>query len=363
MISRQLTAAATIAALLFPACRKQPEKALPIVGPITESVYASGVVKSRGQYQVFPAVGGLIEKIWVKEGDLVKKGDPLFTVEGEAARLQAENARLNADFADLNTRSDRLSELLGGIETARSRMLNDSILLVRQQGLWAQGIGSQVEFEQRGLAFENSANNWRAAVLRYNDLKKQLDFAAAQSRKLLSISKHAVVEFTVRSEMDGRVFSFSKEKGEMVGPQTPVAVVGAASDFMAELQVDENDIVRVAPGQRVLLTMDSYGREVFEAQVSRIDPMMNERTRTFTVEAVFVKKPPVLYPFLSLEANIVVRSKPDALTVPRAFLLDDSLLVMENGQKRRVETGLMDYQKAEILRGLSAGEAFLKPGK
>lgn len=347
----------------FPACQKQPEKTNATLEKISESVYASGIVKSKNQYQVFATVNGLVKTILVKTGDVVKKGDPLFVVENETTRLQAENAKLAADFADFNTSGDRLRELKTAIETARAKMLNDSVSFARQRGLWAQGIGSKFEFEQRELAFSTSKNNYQSAIFRLNDLQKQLAFAAAQSKKLLSISKNIAQDYTVRSQIDGRVFSISKEAGETVNTQAPVAVIGSADDFFVELQIDENDIVRLKTGQRVLLTLDSYKGRVFEAAVSKIDPIMNERTRTFTIEAGFVQKPPVLYPNLTTEANIVILEKEKALTVPRSFLVGDSAVILENKEKRRVEIGLKDYSKVEILRGLSANETILKPQK
>ena len=349
--------------LLFSACQQRPEKTQPTLERITESVYASGIIKSKNQYQVFSTVGGLIQKRWVKEGDMVKKGDALFVVQNETSRLNAENAKLAADFAEFNTTGDRLRELTGAIETARSKMLNDSLLLLRQRGLWAQQIGSKVELEQRELAYTNSANNYEAAVLRYRDLQKQLKFAAAQSQKLLSISKTVAQDYTVRSQTDGRVYSISKEVGEIVNTQTPVAIIGDADQFVAELQIDENDIVRIQSKQRVLLTLDSYKGQVFEATVSQIDPIMNERSRTFTVEANFTQKPPTLYPNLTTEANIVIQTKEKAITIPRAYLLGDSLVILENKEQRKVKIGLKDYEKVEILSGLSANEAILKPGQ
>lgn len=349
--------------LLFSACQQRPEKTQPTLERITESVYASGIIKSKNQYQVFSTVGGLIQKIWVKEGDVVKKGDALFVVQNETSRLNAENAKLAADFAEFNTTGDRLRELTGAIETARSKMLNDSLLLLRQRGLWAQQIGSKVELEQRELAYTSSSNNYEAAVLRYRDLQKQLKFAAAQSQKLLSISKTVAQDYTVRSQTDGRVYSISKEVGEIVNTQTPVAIIGDADQFVAELQIDENDIVRIQSKQRVLLTLDSYKGQVFEATVSQIDPIMNERSRTFTVEANFTQKPPTLYPNLTTEANIVIQTKEKAITIPRAYLLGDSLVILENKEQRKVKIGLKDYEKVEILSGLSANEAILKPGQ
>jgi len=351
------------ALLLLFACKKKQERTQPTVEQITESVYASGIIKSHNQYQVYATVSGLIQKIWVKEGDLVRQGDPLFTIQSETARIGAENAQLAADFAEMNTRGERLSELRSTIETARNKMLNDSLLFTRQRGLWAQQIGSKVELEQRELAYTTSASNYEAALLRYIDLQKQLQFTAAQAKKQLSISQNIAKDYIVRSQTDGRVYSIARALGEIVNASVPVAVIGDADQFIAELQVDESDIARIKAGQRTLLTMDSYKGQVMEAVIAKIDPLMNERTRTFTVEANFIQKPPTLYPNLSTEANIVIRSKDKALTIPRAFLLDDSTVFLPNNEKRKVETGLKDYLKVEITNGLSADEIILKPAK
>ena len=344
-------------------CQQQPEQLQPTVEKISESVYASGVIKSKNQYQVFATVGGLIQKILVKEGDIVQKGDALLVVENTTSRLNAENAQLAADFAARNTRGDRLQELKSTIETARSKMLSDSSLLIRQRGLWAQQIGSRLDLEQRELAYTSSANSYQAALSRYNDLQKQLGFAAAQSRKQLSISKDIARDYTIRSQAAGRVYSIAKEVGETVNIQSPVAIIGAADDFVAELQIDENDIVRIKNGQRVLLSMDSYKGQVFEAVVTKIDPIMNERSRTFTVAADFTQKPSVLYPNLTTEANILIESKANALTIPRSYLIGDSMVLLVDKTKRKVKTGLKDYLKAEIISGLTADEVILKPGQ
>lgn len=348
---------------MLSACHKKPDKTQPVLEKITESVYASGSIKSKNQYEVFATVSGLIQKILVKEGDVVKAGDPLFIVQNETSRLNAENAKLSADYANFNTSGDRLNEAKGAIAPAKSKMLNDSILLLRQRELWAQQIGSKVELEQRELAYSSSLSNYQAVIFRYNDLQKQLRFAAAQSQKLLSISKNIAQDYVIRSQTAGRVYSIARETGEIVNPQSSVAVIGNADEFLAELQIDENDIVRIKTGQRTLLTFDSYKGQVFEAVVTKIDPIMNERSRTFTVEAEFTKKPPVMYPNLTTEANIVIQTKEKALTIPRTYLVDDSLVMLENKTLRKVTVGLKDYSKAEILQGLDASETILKPAQ
>ncbi|PRY10176.1 multidrug resistance efflux pump [Pontibacter ummariensis] len=346
---------------LLASCGGEQEKTQPTVANISESVYASGVVRSKDQYQLFPSVSGTVQQVLVTEGDLVQQGTPLLKVENEAARLSTENARIAAEFARVDANAEKLNELQAAIDLARSKKQNDSLLLVRQRNLWANQIGTKVELEQRELSYKNSLTAYRSAVLRYQDLKKQLDFAARQSQKNLQISQTRTDDYTVKSETDGKVYSVLKEKGEMVSPQSPVAVIGDADEFILELQVDEYDIARVKPGQRVLLNLDSYKGQVFEGKVYKINPAMNERTRSFTVEAAFVTKPATLYPNLTTEANIIIQAKENALLIPREYLLDGAFVLKENEEKVAVKTGLKDYQQVEILEGLSKDDVIVKP--
>ncbi|WP_242917770.1 efflux RND transporter periplasmic adaptor subunit [Pontibacter liquoris] len=347
--------------LLLASCSDKDKTTTPTVENITESVYASGVVKSKDQYQLFPMVSGVIQQILVTEGDVVKKGDALMKIDNEAAKLSTENARIAAEYARVGANSEKLRELQEAIDLARSKKHSDSLLLVRQRNLWAKEIGTQVELEQRELSYQNSLASYRSAILRFNDLKKQLNFAAAQSQKNLQISQTLSNDYTVKSETDGKVYSVLKEEGEMVSPQTPVAVIGAANDFILELQVDEYDIARIKLGQQVLLHMDSYKGQVFEAKVYKINPAMNERTRSFTVEASFVTRPPALYPNLTTEANIVIQTKKNALTIPREYLIDGTYVMTEDEEKVKVKTGLKDYRKVEIVAGLPKDAVIVKP--
>jgi HlyD family secretion protein len=347
----------------FSSCKKEPEKTQVTVENITESVYASGIIKSKNQYQVFSTVNGLVQQVFVTEGDIVKIGDPIIQVINKTAQLNTENARLAADYAAFDANADKLNELKINIDVAKAKKLNDSLLLKRQRNLWAQQIGSQNELEQRELAYKNANATYNALLLRYNDLKKQLNFAAQQSKKNLQISSVITGDYIIRSQVNGKVYSLLKEKGEMVNTQSMVAIVGAADEFLLELQVDEYDIAKIRLGQKVLVSMDSYKGQVFEAKIQKIYPIMNDRTRSFTLEASFVTQPAALYPNLTTEANIVIQTKEHVLTIPRNYLIDDTFVLMENNQKVKVETGLKDYLKVEILRGVSPNDFIYKPAK
>lgn len=342
-------------------CKSSVEKVKPSIEPISESIYGSGILKSKYQYQAYPSVNGIIKQVFVSEGDSVKKGSPILSVSHETQRLNEENAGLAAEFTDFAANQGKLNEASSFIDFSRNKMKNDSALFFRQKNLWEQQVGTKVELEQRELVYQNSKNAYYSAIIRYKDLKRQLIFTSSQAKKNLAISRTLAQDFTLKSEIDGIVYSITKSKGELVGTQTALAVIGDAKDFILEIQVDEYDILKIRKGLQVLVTLDSYKGKVFEAVVTRINPLMNERTKTFMIEAKFVQRPETLYPNITFEANIVIHSKSKAILIPRNYLLNDSRVIKSNGDTVTVKTGLKDYQKIEIISGISADDELMKP--
>ena len=147
----------------------------------------------------------------------------------------------------------------------------------------------------------------------------------------------------------------------MVNTQSPIAIIGNDTQFYVELQVDEYDISKIKIGQQVLLSMDSYKGEVFEASIRKVFPIMNEKSKSFKVEADFTKLPNHLYPNLSAEANIVITKKEKALTIPRNYIMEGEYVLLSNNEKRKVVVGLKDYEKAEIISGLTEKDELIKP--
>jgi multidrug efflux pump subunit AcrA (membrane-fusion protein) len=344
-------------------CDSSQESVFPKRESISESVYASGLIKAQNQYQAFANANGIVQEIFVSEGDTVKMGSPILVIFNETTRLNRENAELTRAYADRKGNQSRLRELENNIENSENKWRNDSLLYERQKRLKGQGVGSEVDLEQRQLAFENSRNAYQSAKLIYLDAKREIEFNEKSAAKNLSITKALESDLVLKSEVNGRIYSLLKEKGEMVNAQTPLAVLGSADEFVLEMQVDEYDIVKVKLGQKIVVTMDSYRGETFEAKVSKINPLMNESSKSFLVEGVFVKAPEVLYPNLTLEANIVIEVKENALILPRSYILNDGFVVSKTGDTLAVKLGLKDLQKAEILEGIDENTAVIKPAK
>jgi HlyD family secretion protein len=350
-----------VTTLFLFSCKSKVEKIKPTIASISESIYASGTIKSKNQYQAFATVNGIIDEIYVNEGDTIKKGNSILSISNETQRLNKENAELTADFSSLNANQGKLNEAKLLVELSKNKMKNDSALYFRQQNLWQQQVGTKVELEQRELAYQNSKTAYYSAIVKSEDLKKQINFTSSQSKKNLLISSKIANDYILKSDVDGILYDLTKSKGELVSSQTPLAVIGDALNFILEMQVDEYDILKIRKGLPVLVTLDSYKGKVFEAVVTEINPLMNERSKTFLVKAEFIERPKILYPNISFEANILISSKEKALLVPRNYLLNDSVAFKKNGDLIIVKTGLKDYQKIEIISGLTAEDELIKP--
>ena len=349
------------ASLILFACGKKPESTLPTIETITESVYASGSVESIDQYQVFASVNGIISSVNVAEGDVVDAKTKLFSIFNESSRINRENAELNAEFSDINSNNSKLNDLKLAIELAKNKMLNDSITFSRQKILYSKEAISSSQLEQSELVYQSSKTNYLSNQLKYIDLKKQLNLTDKQSKNNVKLTQELENDFFITSDIKGRVYSILKKKGEMVNTQTPLAIIGDAKAFKIVMEVDEYDIIKIKKGLKIVVSLDSYKGQTFEAVVAKIDPIMNERSKTFTIEAAFINQPPVLYPNLTLEANIVIKTKPNILTIPRKYLINDQYVVLENGEKKYIKIGLKDYEKVEVISGIAKTDKIIIP--
>ncbi len=355
--------AAMLLVALCTACGSDRESITPTNGPITESVYASGMVKAQGQYQVYPTVSGTVLALLVKEGDTVKAGQPLMRIDDRTSSFASGSAEAQLQLLERNASDDGpvLTRLRAAVDQARDKFALDSINYQRQQALWDKGIGSRNELDQRQLAYTTSRANYDMARKALAENRAQLRTQLDVARNNAASASAGNADHQPKSLIDGIVYDLVIEPGELATPQRPVAVVGSASDLYLELEVDEFDIRLVKPGQRVLVTLDSYADTAFQAQVSRIIPLMNERSRTFQVDARFVHRPPVLYPNLTVEASIVLRTKQNALRVPASYIVDGAYVLTGKDEKTPVKLGARDMENVEVLSGISADTRIYKP--
>ena len=343
-------------------CGSGNEGITPQKRTLIESVYASALVQPDSLYEVYASVAGILDVQFVEEGDVISNGRPLFQIFNKTPELNKDNAKLNLQKAREDY--DGSAAILGGLEkeiqTATLKFKNDSVNYMRQKRLWEQKIGSESQFDNIKLNYESSANALQVLQNRYSRTKGELQNRVQQAKNTYESALTNTGDFTIRSKIDGRVYAIYKNEGELVTAQQPLASIGSSDVFILELLVDEVDIVKLKLKQPVLITLDAYSDEVFEAQVAKIYPKKDERTQTFKIEAVFDQAPNVLYPGLAGEANILVSEKENVLTIPLEYLIDGNSVQTDDGLKA-IEVGNKNLSEVEILSGIDEQTRIYKP--
>ncbi len=348
-------------ALFFWGCGNEDGKILPKKTKITESVYASVTIQPDSLYQAYAIVAGILDKNLVEEGDTVEKGQPILQIINNTPKLSSENARLAFELAKENFTGSAaiLKSIEDEINAAVLKFTNDSINFFRQQNLWNKKIGSKADYDNKKLAFELSKNNLQVLKSKYERTKKELSTQLQQAENTYRTSQIATEDFTVTSKIHGKVYALFKNPGEIVTTMEPLASVGRSDEFVIEMLVDEVDIVKIRQGQKVIISLDAYNSKAFEAKVDKIYPRKDERSQTFTIEAVFLDPPEVLYPGLAGEANIVIAERSDVLVIPKDYLMEGNQVLTENGPTD-VTIGLQSLDQVEITSGLDAETYILK---
>ncbi len=353
----------TLFLFLLSCAKKDKGEILPTKGTITESVYASGVVKSENQYTVFSTVSGVLQTVKVSAGQIVTSGQALFSIESEKAALNTENARLTYQLSQESNQyiQDKLAEMETKVQAAKDKLALDQSVYNRNKNIKQYNVISEVEYERVELAYKNSKSNYEAALKQLAQLKTQLRTEQSRNQINLKITEKSQGDYVVKSAFSGELFDVLVKEGALITPQTPLAIIGKKNAYVLELDVDENDMVKVTIGQTLEVSMDSYKGKVFEATVDKIYPIMDVRSRTFKIEAHFVSPPSQLYPNLTAEANIIIQTKKEVITIPKAYLVDGTYVLVNENEKRKVTVGLSDYQNVEILKGLQTTETIFKP--
>jgi len=165
-------------------------------------------------------------------------------------------------------------------------------------------------------------------------------------------------DYVVRAPAAGLVLRRDAEVGEMVDTPSNLFWIGEPRPLRITAEVDEEDIARVAVGQRAWLRADAFPDRPLPASVASITPSGNPTRKAYRVRLALPDDTPLLIG-MTVEANIVLREAADAVLVPVAAYRSGRVFVVERetARERRVEAGVQAPRFVEIRRGVAPGEA------
>jgi len=286
---------------------------LPQRGSAAEVVYATGNVEPLNWAKVTALQRKRIVDLCRCEGAAVRKGEVL-------ARLDDLEER--AVLTELEARLQRLHEDVARLAT-----------LLERNAI------SRTSFEEK----QTQAREYEARVV-------------AQKERLSDLE--------LKSPMDGIVLRRDGEVGEIAGTGVNDVLlwIGQPKPLRVAAEVDEDDIRKVAVGQKVLLRHEAGTGQPLTATVDSLTPKGDPQTKTFRVYLALPDDTPLKIG-MSVEANIIVREVADGMLVPSEAVGGGTVLVVTHGRvtRRTVETGIRGTRMIEIRKGIGPGEPIVTP--
>ena len=333
---------------------------------ITEAVYASGFVAAKNEYKVYALADGNITAKYRLAGDEVKMCDALYRVESTGASAKAAANSSAYQLAQSNSRehSPVLQDLELKISNAEAILNNDQVNYDRYKNMYAGNAISKQQFDQAATTLAVSKNNLQSAKEAYARMKEQLHVDAKNAEALYASSGQDLSNYMLKSLVAGTVYETYKELGEAVKRNDAVALVGEKGSKYLQLSVDQQDIDKVKVGQEVVVKMDIALDKVYKAKVTKIYPNMNQSTQSFRVDADFTEDANLSFIHTSVEANIILAKKDNALVLSRQTLKNKNEVAIKTlaGKKVvKVTTGLENLEDVEIVSGITEQDEIIIP--
>jgi HlyD family secretion protein len=272
-------------------------------GSIVENVSATGTLQALTTVQVGTQVSGTVAWLGADYNSLVKKGQVI-------ARLDPSLLDAQVQQAEATT-----SRVTADVDNARVQLADARQKLERSRQLAARQLIAQSDFDAATLAVDTAQAQLRSA-------QAQLVQAQASLSQARVDREHAVIT----APIDGIVIQRSVDMGQTVAAslQSPTIFQIAAdlTQMQVNASIDESDIGRIAPGQRVSFRVDAYPNDTFTGRMTqvRLQPTVVQNVTTYSA-IIDVPNPELkLKPGMTATVNVEIARRDDVLRVPTAAL-------------------------------------------
>ncbi len=233
---------------------------------LTEIVSASGKVQPELEVKISSDVSGEIVELLVKEGDTVKKGDLLLRIDPVIyqSAVQRMSSTLNGVKAQMANSAARM-------EQSRAQLISAEASFNRNKKLHESSSISDAEFEQAKANYESAVADMNAA----RESVKSADFNVSSTQASLKEANDNLAKTTIYAPVDATVSKLNKRKGErIIGMAqmegTEIMRLANLNEMEVQVDVNENDILRVLVGDTALIEVDAHNNRKFKGVVTEV---------------------------------------------------------------------------------------------
>ncbi|AYN66604.1 efflux RND transporter periplasmic adaptor subunit [Euzebyella marina] len=315
----------------------------PFISNIEKKTVATGTVIPEDEIEIKPQISGIIQKIFLEEGQKVKSGDLIATIKvvpNEQSLNQARGRVRNAELALNNTK----------IEYDRNKSLFD------------KGVISSQDFNNLQLQYDQAVQELENSKADY------------QIIRVGSAGGSTSANTNIRATVDGTILEIPVEEGDQViqsnnfNDGTTIATIADLGKMVFEGKVDEGEVAKLEVGTPLKISLGAVEGKELDAKLRFIAPKGIEETGAvqFKIEGdVDVQDDIFIRAGYSANASLVLEKKDDILVIPEALLQFDSktdkpYVEVSTGEqqfeRRDIEIGISDGVNVEIVSGLSESD-------
>ena len=369
-------------------------------GSIIETVSANGKIQPAQDVMISPYISGEVVELYVKEGDEVETGDLLVKIDPEIyiSAFERAEANLSSQQANLANSKARLAQ-------AEAQFTNARVSYERNKSLWEQNVIAQSEYDASKANYEVA----RAEVDAAAQTVASAEFAIRSAQATLREARDNLQKTTVAAPNSGTVSKLNVEKGERVtgasqfSAGTEIMRIANLQNMEVNVEVNENDIVRVSLFDTCTIEVDAYLNKEFLGVVTEIATSANtvgvsaEQVTNFDVKIMVLPESYAdlvpgddptyspLRPGMSATVEIQTEYAKDVLIIPIGAVTTrtdtvapaetpdastgegnagdekefvEVVFLNDNGVARlqEVEIGIQDNTNIEVRGGLEAGQ-------
>src|SRR5689334_11154923 len=305
-------------------------------------VSASGEIKPKTYVNIGANAFGKITRLYVKEGDRVKKGQLLAQLENvqSSADVNATQAGLEAARTDAVAADAALNTSMADLKRAQSDLERAQLDWTRAQGLFKDALIAKSEYDSQKAAWQTAQAGLAQAQARVAQARAQKDSAdrhISLNRANLTHAADVLKKTTYAAPYNGMITNLPVREGETVvigiqnSPGSTLMTLADMSVITAEVRVDETDIVNVRLGQPAEVTIDAIPKKTFKAVVTEIgnnaivrstgvstsqQTSASQEAKDFKLVVTLQDPPEDLRPGLSTTAKITTATRSNVVTIP-----------------------------------------------
>ncbi len=323
-------------------------------GFIDDSVPVLGVVHAETAATLTSRIVGNVTAVRVNEGDRVRRGDLLLTI--DASDLETQRAKAMLDVRAMESASGAAR---GGLEGAEANARLARSTYERYQALRARSSVSAQEFDEVEARYRAANAERDRALKAYEQTQSARQTATAGAT--LAATQWSWSRIT--APFDGVVTARWVDAGAQAAPGVPLLAIESTGRYRVDASIDEDHAALLRAGQSVNVVLRNGGA-VIPGAVAHLSPAPDSVSRSYLAK-ISLPADPRLTSGLSVTVRVPAGSRA-GVSVPRSAIVDrgdlKQIWVVDRGDVARlryVTTGTMQTDSVEVLSGLAAGERFV----